>query len=162
GENDRIASAIKLLHAKHGKRLLISGVNHKVSKGVLKHSLEADPVAFSCCVDLDYLSMDTRGNAENASYWAEYHDYKILIIVTSDYHMPRSLLVMQREMPQVRLIPAPVVSADLKMASYAEIIFSPVIMKEFGKYLVVQLGMEPTAKYLLTVTNTATEPGKPS
>ncbi|MEM9332412.1 MAG: YdcF family protein [Pseudomonadota bacterium] len=150
GEDSRIKSAVDLLSAKQGQRLLISGVNRTVSKATLEHTFKADTTAFSCCVDLDYLSLDTKGNAENASYWAKYHDFTSLIVVTSDYHMPRSLLMMQRAMPQVRLIPAPVPSPELKMANLLQFVSSPIILKEFGKYLIVQLRMEPAAKYLIT------------
>lgn len=150
GEQKRIHSAIKLLHEKQGKRLLISGVNRGVSKHALKHSLSVDSNAFSCCIDLDYRSVNTRQNAENASAWAEIHGFESLFVVTSDYHMPRSLLLMQRAMPRMTLIPAAVNSTSLAGNSLVETIASPLLFKEFSKYLIVQLHMEPTANYFRT------------
>ena len=36
--------------------------------------------------------------------WAYERGYKSLIIVTSDYHMPRSLIVLKKAMPDLELI----------------------------------------------------------
>ena len=51
------------------------------------------------------------GNAAETAAWARSHGYEHLIVVTSDYHMPRALLELQAAMPDVRLsaygVPAP-------------------------------------------------------
>ncbi|MGI9353272.1 MAG: YdcF family protein [Rhizobiaceae bacterium] len=161
GEDNRIVSAVRLLTENQGDRLLISGVNRNVSRETLKHSIPADAATFSCCIDLDYQAMDTRGNAKNASYWAKYHDFQKLIIVTSDYHMPRSILMLERAMPHIQLQAMPVPSPTVTEATLADLITSPLLITEFGKYLIAQLGMEPAAKYLMMAAIQGNTSGKP-
>jgi uncharacterized SAM-binding protein YcdF (DUF218 family) len=107
GEGGRLIPAMDLLQNGFGKRLLITGVNPQTSKGQLRKVLHGGAL-FDCCVDLGFAALDTRGNAEEAAQWARSHSYESLIIVTADYHMPRSLIEFASEMPEVKLIPYPV------------------------------------------------------
>ena len=56
-------------------------------------------------VDLDQDAMDTIGNALGISHWAKSKNYQRLIIVTNDYHMPRSLIEIRRVLGGVELVP---------------------------------------------------------
>jgi len=107
GEGSRLMPAMDLLENGFGKRLLITGVNPQTSKGQLRKVLRGGAL-FDCCVDLGFTALDTRGNAEETAQWARAHGYGSLIIVTADYHMPRSLVEFGSEMPEVKLIPYPV------------------------------------------------------
>ena len=91
-----------------GKRLLITGVNKATTKSNLKSLLQDAGKAFDCCADLGFAATDTRGNAEEAATWARAHDYRSLIVVTTSYHMPRSLAEFGAQMPDVKLVPFPV------------------------------------------------------
>jgi uncharacterized SAM-binding protein YcdF (DUF218 family) len=106
GEGRRLMPAMDLLEKGLGKRLLITGVN-PASKRALKSVLHGGPL-FDCCVDLGFAALDTRGNAQEAASWTLRHHYSSLIIVTADYHMPRSLVEFGSEMPGTKLIPYPV------------------------------------------------------
>lgn len=110
GEGGRLVPAMNLLEDGLGQRLLISGVNPTTSKSDLRNLLHGGKL-FDCCVDLGFSALDTRGNAEETAHWARDHHYKSLIIVTADYHMPRSLVEFGSEMPGVKLIPYPVADA---------------------------------------------------
>ena len=68
---------------------------------------------FECCVDIGYEAQDTPGNADETMHWAADQGFSKLIIVTSSYHMPRSLTELGRVMPDVRLVPYPVGRAGL-------------------------------------------------
>jgi uncharacterized SAM-binding protein YcdF (DUF218 family) len=57
--------------------------------------------------------MDTIGNAEEAALWLRQRGYNDVILVTNNYHMPRSLLEFQRQAPAIKLQPYPVVNSDL-------------------------------------------------
>jgi len=107
GEGGRLVPAMDLLERGVGHRLLITGVNPVTSKNDLKTLLHGGDL-FDCCVDLGFTALDTRGNAEETASWAHNHGYKSLIIVTADYHMPRSLVEFGQQMPDVKLIPYPV------------------------------------------------------
>ena len=108
GEGGRLAPAVLLLEHGGGKRLLITGVNKATSKRNLKTLLQDAGQAFDCCADLGFAAADTRGNAEEAAEWARKHNYRSLIVVTTSYHMPRSLAEFGAQMPDVKLVPFPV------------------------------------------------------
>ncbi len=101
----RLAPAVELLKMERGERLLISGVNPRNSDGSLKNALNIDDQLYECCVDLDQDAMDTIGNAIGISHWANSKNYNKLIIVTNDYHMPRSLIEIERVLGGVELVP---------------------------------------------------------
>jgi uncharacterized SAM-binding protein YcdF (DUF218 family) len=112
GEGGRLAPAVLLLEHGGGKRLLITGVNKATSKRNLKSLLQEAGSAFDCCADLGFAAADTRGNAEEAAQWAREHNYSSLIVVTTSYHMPRSLAEFNAKMPDVKLVPFPVQSEE--------------------------------------------------
>jgi uncharacterized SAM-binding protein YcdF (DUF218 family) len=63
----------------------------------------------SCCVDLDRSAVNTRSNAAETQRWARERGFKSLIVVTSNYHMPRAIVELSHAMPDVALIPFAVV-----------------------------------------------------
>lgn len=101
----RLEPAIQLLREKRGERLLISGVNRKTDDQLLKHALDIEDKLFNCCVDIDQDALDTIGNALGTAHWAASKDYKSLLVVTNDYHMPRSLMELRREIGDIELLP---------------------------------------------------------
>jgi uncharacterized SAM-binding protein YcdF (DUF218 family) len=111
--NVRLEQATKLLEAGKGKRLLISGVNREASRDDVLGVTKAVRPIYDCCVDLGYAAADTIGNASESAEWAKAKDYHSLIVVTADYHMPRSMLELHAAMPDVTLHPYPVVTESL-------------------------------------------------
>ncbi len=106
----RLEAAARLLERGKGKRLLISGVNREASRDdILAVSRAVKPI-YDCCVDLGYAAADTVGNAEEIAEWARGKSFTRLIVVTSDYHMPRSILEIRAAMPEATLIEYPVVT----------------------------------------------------
>lgn len=106
----RIAAAMQLLQEGDAKRLLISGVSPEASRADVREVARAAGDVFDCCVDLGFRATSTQGNATETAGWTRYHGYKSLIVVTSDYHMPRSLLELHAAMPGVRLQAYPIVT----------------------------------------------------
>lgn len=114
GGSERLSDALRLLASGRGRRLLISGVNPETSERELARA-QPDYAAFArCCVDLGRRALNTAGNAVEARRWAETHGFRSLIVVTSGYHMPRTLMELNREMPDVDLIPYAVVTDRLR------------------------------------------------
>jgi uncharacterized SAM-binding protein YcdF (DUF218 family) len=120
GGHARVDEAVKLLDADFGERLLISGVHPSASWAVLMKTFAVDEAQFACCVDIDRKALDTVGNAEETARWAKEHDFGSLIVVTNDYHMPRSLLELHRTMKEVALIPHAVVTGQRGTVSPSE------------------------------------------
>ena len=113
GGLDRVSSAMALLNDGAGKRLLISGVNPTVTRPVMAEMWPGDPALFECCVDLGLEARTTEGNADELDAWIRAHGYRSLILVTSDFHMPRALLETRDRLPYVAITPYPVASGLL-------------------------------------------------
>jgi len=114
GGSSRVSDAMELLAAGYGKRLLISGVHpsstaNDISRSDISRSLPGRQSLFACCVDLDRSAVSTRSNASQTRRWVQERGFKSLIVVTSNYHMPRAVLEMSHAMPDVALIPYAVV-----------------------------------------------------
>jgi uncharacterized SAM-binding protein YcdF (DUF218 family) len=118
GGEDRISAALSLLRQGSGRRLLISGVNPRTSAAAIRDHTGERRQLFECCVDIGREASDTIGNAEEARDWAAAHGYRTLIVVTSSYHMPRTLTEFARAMPDTGLVPHPVVSRHMRDRSW--------------------------------------------
>ena len=136
GGKARIDGALALLAEGRGERLLISGVNPSVGRREIARTVEIDsrPV-LDRSVDLGHLARDTIGNADEARAWAETRGFRSLIVVTSDYHMPRSMIELAGAMPDVALIPYPVSNPHLDMERWWRHTASvKLLLAEYVKY----------------------------
>jgi uncharacterized SAM-binding protein YcdF (DUF218 family) len=137
GGPDRIADALDLLAQGRGRRLLISGVSSQVSMNKIGKSAPGLENWLNCCVDLGRYAQNTVGNAEETLLWSNAHGYKTIVVVTSSYHMPRALLELQRHMPEVRFIPAPVVTDRLQdLAIWKDMALLKTLGQEYTKFIV--------------------------
>lgn len=101
----RVAEGFKLLEENRAKRLLISGVNPKATDREVMLAQDAPPALFHCCTDIGREATDTIGNARETAQWAKTHGFKRIIVVTSDFHMARSLTELRMMMPKAELVP---------------------------------------------------------
>ncbi|PWR21749.1 YdcF family protein [Zavarzinia compransoris] len=105
----RLDEAAQIMAAGRARRLLISGVSTDSKPEDIRERLPALPDdLFRCCVDLGYQARNTIGNAEEAAAWARSHGMATLRVVTAAYHMPRTLVELDRALPGVELVPHPV------------------------------------------------------
>lgn len=118
GTQQRISAAARLLADGHAKRLLVTGVNRQATSDEIRRLTRLAKGLFDCCVDLGYEAQDTVGNAEEARAWAQANNFTSLIVVTSSYHIPRSLVELGRVMPEVRLIPYPVIASQHRQGDW--------------------------------------------
>ena len=109
GGSSRVSDAMELLASGYGKRLLISGVHPTNGTSALSRSLPDSEGLLNCCVDLDRSAVNTRSNAAETRRWAQERNFHSLIVVTSNYHMPRAIVEMNHAMPGVTLIPFSVI-----------------------------------------------------
>lgn len=108
GSLERLTTGVELLQQHKGQRLLISGVNRIVTDEELYAALHMNRDLAHCCVDLGRSAEDTLGNAAETAAWAREHRYTHLILVTDDYHMPRSRAELALAMPEADIHPYPV------------------------------------------------------
>lgn len=108
GGGARIDEAVRLFKEGHARRLLITGVNRQTTRDELKRRLAINPVLFDCCVDIGYAALDTVGNADETKSWCGAWAFSRIIMVTANYHMPRSRLEFAHAMPGTEVIARPV------------------------------------------------------
>jgi uncharacterized SAM-binding protein YcdF (DUF218 family) len=111
----RIDHALKLLEQGKAKRVFITGVYRGTTENELRRLASAGDQYFTCCVDIDKDAYNTIGNAVETSEWVALHGYNSIFVVTSNYHMPRTLAELGRVMPTVNLIPYAVVDNNLQL-----------------------------------------------
>jgi uncharacterized SAM-binding protein YcdF (DUF218 family) len=140
GGASRIDGALQLLADGHGDRLLISGVNPTVTRSMLAATINGDlDAAFECCADLDHRAMDTVGNANEAARWVKTRGFTSLIVVTSAYHMPRSMAELGRAMPGIALIAYPITNPDLHLGAWwHDPTAFALLVREYSKFLVAE------------------------
>lgn len=132
----RIDEAMKLLAKGKAKRVLITGVNRVTTKEQLKRLASQGDQYFSCCVDIDKEARNTIDNATETAEWVALHRYGSIIVVTSNYHMPRALAELARAMPGVTLIPYPVIDNNVRMERWWTYPgTSRLLLSEYLKYL---------------------------
>ena len=137
GGAERVGDALGLLLAGQGERLLISGVNPATSAAELIRATPDARRLLDCCIELGYGASDTIGNARETRGWARRHGVRTLIVVTSNYHMPRALAEMADANPSVQLVPFAVVSDRPALGSRAWLGRLRLEFVEYVKLLVV-------------------------
>ena len=99
GDKNRISEGINILKNGYGSRLLISGVNKKISNAKIKNLYGNDLKSkrlFDCCIDIDRISTNTFENSRETYLWSRELGFKNLLIITSHYHVPRVKLEFSR------------------------------------------------------------------
>lgn len=136
----RIDDALALLGRGSAQRLLISGVHENTSAAALAGGRPEHSELFKCCIDIGYQALDTRGNAAETGEWARQRGYDSLIIVTSAFHMPRSLAEIQRALPDVDLVPFPVQDEERQLQGWlTEWRSFKLLFIEYVKYIAARL-----------------------
>src|SRR5579883_2529200 len=164
GGASRVSDAMELLAAGYGKRLLISGVHPSSAASDISRTLPERQTYFNCCVDLDRSAVNTRSNAAETRRWVHERGFRSLIVVTSNYHMPRAIVELSHAMPDVALIPFPVVGDKWKdepwwtsgaamrllVLEYAKYVAAEVRVRldKLGLSTMVAAGDPPTANHI--------------
>ncbi len=142
GGASRINDAIELLQHGHGKRLLISGLNRSTTLAEIAKLNPEFAATVRCCVDIDR-SLNTLGNAIETRRWTERQHFRSLIVVTSNYHMPRALAELAHQMPQVALVAYPVVAERQKTEPWWTRAAPPrLVVLEYFKLVYAKLRMQ--------------------
>ncbi len=140
GGSQRIDQAVELLRSGAGARLLISGVHPATSRNQIRRLTGSSDALFACCVDIGYDALDTIGNAAETVRWIHERNYRRILVVTNNYHMPRSLFELRRVAPGTEFIPYPVVRSDLKAKNwFADPDVLRALLVEYGKFTAASL-----------------------
>ncbi len=110
GGTNRIDRALDLLSEGKTDHLFVSGVNKSVKlKELLSTYRKPLP---DCCINLGYEADNTLGNAIETRKWVEANNIKTIRLITATYHMQRSLLEFHHALPDIKIIPHPVIPGN--------------------------------------------------
>ncbi len=118
GGSERLKTGLRLLAEDRAEKLFVSGVHHGTDVAELLRVARQAPEEVDCCVVLGYRADDTLGNARETADWMTSQGYTSLRLVTANYHMQRSLREFRRLMPDVTIIPHPVIPAHVKQRDW--------------------------------------------
>lgn len=128
GGAGRVPAGIELIQQKFLKPILVTGVNSKVTQETLlsPYNLSGQQLGF---VELDYSALTTRQNIAEAKRWAGKKGLNKILLVTSYYHMPRSLMLAHQIADDIQVMPYPVFSKTEGLSF---------VVREYHKYLLAQ------------------------
>lgn len=137
GASGRLAAGIKIMDEHRARKLFISGVYRGVDVAQILKLARRQGSDIDCCMVLGHDADDTRGNARETADWVHKEGFKSLRLVTSSYHMRRSLLEFRRTMPNIKIIPHPVFSPEFKANGWWNWPGTlQLVITEYCKYLV--------------------------
>jgi uncharacterized SAM-binding protein YcdF (DUF218 family) len=141
GGASRTSDALELLAAGRGQRLLISGAHRGTNSNEIARLNPGFAEFARCCVDFDR-SLNTLGNAVETRKWAQRRGIRSLIVVTSNYHIPRAMAELAHQLPNVTLIAFPVVSPSLRSEPWwSNSATARLLIFEYLKYVFARLRM---------------------
>lgn len=136
GGHLRLQSGMDLLRDGKARKLFVSGVNQQVDLEALLRASGNAPDWASCCTALGHDADNTLGNARETAQWIKQQGFKSLRLVTAWYHMPRSLLELDRAMPEIAIIAHPVFPDELKSGYWWPSLGAVLLLTgEYAKYL---------------------------
>lgn len=130
GGNERIKTGLEQIANLNASRVLISGVAKIATlNAIQRHQLQKHTHLLNR-IDIGYGAVNTFSNALEAAIWVRSHNFKSIGLVTSRFHLPRSVLVFQQTMRDVKIHP---IAVDANDSTFFH------LLKEFHKYYLTKL-----------------------
>ena len=117
GGTGRLDEGLTLLEQGFAGKLFISGVYQGVDMQNLLQAYRDSPQDLNCCVAIGH-AVDTINNAIETAEWVRKNNISSVRLVTSAYHMPRSVLEFENAMPGVTIVEHPVFPAHVKQEDW--------------------------------------------
>nr|WP_237182481.1 YdcF family protein [Roseomonas marmotae] len=150
GGPERVEVGLRLLSQGYARHLMVSGVSRGAELADLARTNNiapallpgaepepppvrgAPPGVATPAITLGRLAASTRGNGQEIAIWAREKEIDSLRVVTAGYHMPRALLELRRNLPDVALVPHPVQAAGARPG---------LLLREYIKLIGAALGL---------------------
>ena len=136
GGRHRIAEAVKILNQGKAKHLFISGVGRKISWEDIKNAQNLK-IKNDADVTIGYKAKNTIGNAQETIDWVHKNKIDSIRLVTSNYHVERSLVEFGVKDKKLRIIPHPVFSEKVCKKWWRNWHTFLLIFEEYNKFLYV-------------------------
>lgn len=135
GGAERLPAGLDLLTDGLAPRLMISGVDPRAAEQLIPESHPARGL-LACCINIGTFAEDTVGNARETAAWARHYKMQSLVIVTSNYHIRRSMVEFKQVLPDVILVPYVISAGNLKLDEWWNYPnTASLLMGEYSKYL---------------------------
>lgn len=132
----RLEKGFELLSAKMAGKLLVSGVDKGIPIEEVLKAAGLTLAGMDCCVTLGYMAEDTGSNAIESAVWIRTNRVTSIRLVTSSYHMPRSLLEFRATVPGVEIVPHPVFPEHVMVDEWwTRPGTASLVIAEYNKYL---------------------------
>lgn len=138
GGRNRISTAVELLNKGYAERLLISGVQKGTS---VEDIISREDITLTSTnpIELGYMATDTVGNAKEVKDWINKNTIESILVVTSFYHVPRSRLELEKEIPDIKVNFVSVPSECVSSKWWSKLRSFSFIAKEYTKFLIVYI-----------------------
>lgn len=144
GGRNRIAEAIKIYNKGLSKKLFISGVEKNTSLEAISKRQDVIFPTEENVVLLEKQSTNTIENAIQTHVWLNENRIGSIRLVTSNYHIPRSMQEFQHQNPELKIVIHPVFSDYVAKEWWKSIRSFYLIASEYNKFLYVWLARRLT------------------
>ncbi|MBS4773915.1 MAG: YdcF family protein [Proteobacteria bacterium] len=138
GGRHRIAEATELLNRGLADKLFISGVSRHVSLNNIARRQNLGRLP-EHKITLGQQARDTIGNATETTAWLRKNHIRSIRLVTSNYHVERSIIEFRAQNPDLVIIPHPVYSERVSKKWWTTWHTFSLIFSEYNKFLYVYL-----------------------
>lgn len=136
GGRNRLGEAVKLLNAQKADKMFVSGVFKGTSIKELQKREDVE-IFNSANVTLDKKSTNTVENAKETAQWIKEQNVRSIYLVTSNYHMPRSMVEFHFYSPKLDIISYPVYSEKVEKKWWKNWHSFSLLAGEYNKFLYV-------------------------
>ena len=134
GGRNRITEAVELLKQGISGRLFISGVDKDISLQNIKTTQQVS-ITDDSNIDIGHNAANTLENAKESAEWIKRNHIKSIRLVTSNYHVFRSLAEFKNQNPGLTIIIHPVYSENIEKKWWTSWQTFSLIFKEYNKFL---------------------------
>lgn len=140
GGSERIRTALHLIQSNYSDKLFISGVNQQVKLPELLSLYGVSRDDFFKLIkkiDIGFEAKNTIENATEIKNWVKAHrEIKSLRLVTSNYHIKRAMLEVKNRLPNLKIIPHPVIPINVRIDKWWKFSSSRnLLLSEYNKLL---------------------------
>jgi uncharacterized SAM-binding protein YcdF (DUF218 family) len=137
GDSNRIIGGLELSRAANIKYILISGVAlHSSLEQIIHHYQNKRAYLGSLQIELGRSATNTVGNIQETAAWVEKNHFNSIVLVTSNYHMPRSEFLLNKKLQIKKLYVYPTFSDTfIKQSWWKSWKSIKLIFTEYNKYI---------------------------
>ena len=143
GDHNRISEGLELSSNSNIKYILISGVAfNSTLKQIVQNYQNKHTYLEKMHIELGKKATNTVGNIHETKEWVEKNHFHSLIVVTSNYHLPRCDILFRKKLRLDSIYIYPTFSENFdKKKWWKNLLSIKLIFKEYNKYLACKFAL---------------------